>query len=122
MMLKERRPAGEMEEEILELTEVVAITQGERGSTIHVTEGTWEVPVVSPRRLADPTGVGDAYRAGFITGMCRGLPWVTVGRMGSLAAAYVLEEHGTQRHHYTVDGFRQRYLETFGSSSDLERL
>jgi adenosine kinase len=117
-----KNQTGLSEEEILELTEVVVITQGERGSTIRVTEGTWEVPVVSPRRLADPTGVGDAYRAGFITGMCRGLPWVTVGRMGSLAAAYVLEEHGTQRHHYTVDGFRQRYLETFGSASELEGL
>jgi adenosine kinase len=115
-----KKQTGLSEEEILELTEVVVITLGERGSTIRTAEGTWEVPVVSPRRLADPTGVGDAYRAGFITGMCRDLPWETVGRMGSLAAAYVLEEHGTQRHQYTSDGFRQRYQETFGDASDLE--
>ncbi len=69
--------------------------------------------------MADPTGVGDAYRAGFITGMCRALPWDVVGRMGSLAAAYVLEEHGTQRHRYTLDSFRQRYRETFDDALEL---
>jgi adenosine kinase len=119
-MIKKQTGLGD--DEILDLTEVVVITLGERGSTIRTSEGIWDVPVVSPRRLADPTGVGDAYRAGFITGLCRGLPWETVGRIGSLAAAYVLEEHGTQRHHYTLDGFRQRYLETFGNALELEVL
>jgi len=77
---------------------------------------------VPPRRLADPTGVGDAYRAGLITAMCHGLPWETAGRMGSLAATYALEEHGTQLHHFTVDSFIRRYDECFGDSSALEVL
>ena len=105
--------------EIQELIEVVIVTCGERGSTVHTAEDAWEIPIVPPRRIADPTGVGDAYRAGFITGMCQGLPWDVVGRMGSLAAAYVLEEHGTQRHHYSLDGFRERYRETFGGELNL---
>jgi adenosine kinase len=117
-----RKQMGLSAEEIQGLTEVVVITRGERGSTVRTHQGEWEIPVVPPRRVADPTGVGDAYRAGFITGMCKGLPWDTVGRMGSLAAAYVLEEHGTQRHHYTLDGFCQRYGEVFGDASRLEPL
>ena len=109
-----KKQTGLSDEEIQELTEVVVITRGERGSVVRTCDGTWDIPIVSPRRIADPTGVGDAYRAGFITGMCHGLPWDVVGRMGSLAAAYVLEEHGTQRHRYSPEGFRQRYRETFG--------
>jgi adenosine kinase len=114
-----KKQTGLSNGETLELTGAVVITCGERGSIVRTSEGTWEVPVAPPRRIADPTGVGDAYRAGLITGMCQRLPWEVVGRMGSLAAAYVLEEHGTQRHRYSLDGFRQRYRETFGEVLDL---
>jgi adenosine kinase len=114
-----KKQTGLSDEEIQRLTEVVAITRGERGSVVRTCDGTWEIPIASPRRLADPTGVGDAYRAGFITGMCCALPWDVVGRIGSLAAAYVLEEHGTQRHRYSLDSFCQRYRETFGGVLDL---
>ena len=119
-MIKNR--TGLNDDELQRLTEVVVVTRGERGSTIRTAEGTWEIPSVPPRRLADPTGVGDAYRAGFITGMCRNLPWDVVGRLGSLAATYALEEHGTQRHHYSLDSFIRRYRDTFGDSSALETL
>jgi adenosine kinase len=114
-----KKQTGLTDEQIQNLTEVVVITRGERGSTVCTVGDRWDIPVVPPRRVADPTGVGDAYRAGFITGMCRGLPWPVVGRMGSLAAAYVLEEHGTQRHRYLLESFRQRYHETFGQALDL---
>jgi adenosine kinase len=114
-----KKQTGLTEEEIQTLTEVVIITRGERGSTVRTVEDRWDIPVVPPRRVADPTGVGDAYRAGLITGMCQGLPWPVVGRMGSLAAAYVLEEHGTQRHRYSLESFRQRYYEVFGHTLDL---
>ncbi len=114
-----KKQTGLSEGEIQELAEVVVITRGERGSVVRTCQGTWEIPIAPPRRIADPTGVGDAYRAGFITGMCRALPWDVVGRMGSLAAAYVLEEHGTQRHRYTLDSFRQRYRETFDDALEL---
>jgi adenosine kinase len=119
-MIKNR--TGLSDDEIQQLTEIVVITRGERGSTIRTGEDTWEIPAVPPRRVADPTGVGDAYRAGFITGMCRGLSWDSVGRMGSLAATYVLEEHGTQRHHYSLGDFIQRYRETFADAAELELL
>jgi adenosine kinase len=114
-----KKQTGLNDEQIQKLAEVVVITRGERGSTVRTSEGVWEIPIVPPRRVADPTGVGDAYRAGFITGMCQSLPWEVVGRMGSLAATYVLEEHGTQRHRYSLERFCQRYREAFGDELDL---
>ncbi len=117
-----KKQTGLSTSQIQELTEIVVVTQGERGSAVHTSEGVLEIPSVPPRRVADPTGVGDAYRAGFITGMCRGLPWLAAGRMGSLAATYVLEEHGTQRHRYTLDSFCQRYYETFDDETAFELL
>ena len=117
-----RKQTGLGESGIGGMVEVLVITCGEQGSTIKTGRETHAIPSVPPRRLADPTGVGDAYRAGLITGMCHGLPWETAGRMGSLAATYALEEHGTQRHQFTVDGFIRRYDECFGDSSALEVL
>jgi adenosine kinase len=114
-----KKQTGLSDEAIRKLTEVVVITRGERGSTVCTAEGEWDIPIAKPRRIADPTGVGDAYRAGFITGMCRGLSWDVVGRMGSLAAVYVLEEHGTQRHRLPLDNFCRRYHEMFGETLDL---
>lgn len=105
---------------IQDMTEVVVVTRGEHGSTIYAAEGTWDIPIVPPRRVADPTGVGDAYRAGFITGLCNHLTWDVVGRMGSLAATYVLEEHGTQRHRYSLTSFERRYGEVFGGELPLD--
>jgi adenosine kinase len=113
-----KKQTGLSDQRIQALVEVVVVTRGEWGSTITAADGTWEIPAAEPRRLADPTGVGDAYRAGFITGMCHGLPWEVTGRMGSLAATYVLEEHGTQRHRYTLDSYARRYRETFGEGLD----
>ena len=119
-MIKKRTGLGD--EEIGQWVEVSVITLGEGGSTIRADGEVYHIPIVPPRRLVDPTGVGDAYRAGLITGMCHDMPWETVGRLGSLAATYVLEEHGTQRHHYTLENFAHRYvdfLETVGFGASL---
>ena len=117
-----KKQTGLSDDDLQQLTETVVITRGERGSTIRSAEESWEIPGVLPRRIADPTGVGDAYRAGFITGMCCGLSWDSVGRIASLAATYVLEEHGTQRHRYSLESFSQRFYEVFGSDLDLASL
>jgi adenosine kinase len=117
-----KKQTGLSADEIQALTEVVVVTCGERGSTVRTADGIWEIPSVPPRRVADPTGVGDAYRAGFMTGMRLGLAWDVAGCIGSLAATYVLEEHGTQRHHYSVESFSRRYCETFGDTLDFRLL
>jgi adenosine kinase len=102
------------------LPEVTIMTRGEAGSVIYADETSIEVPGVPPEPLAEPTGVGDAYRAGVIKGLIHCLPWELVGRIGSLAATYVLEQHGTQEHAYTREEFTERYSRVFGPDARLE--
>ena len=108
--------------ELSDLTEVLIVTKGEHGSTIMVEGDQIDVPAVAPVQIADPTGVGDAYRAGIIKGLVHGLPWNITGRMASMAATYVIEHHGTQTHSYTVEDFAERYCNQFGPSEELEAL
>lgn len=110
------------EAELLALPQSAIITRGEEGSTIYADDQTLEIPVVPPEPLADPTGVGDAYRAGVIKGVLRGYPWQTVGRLATLAATYALEQHGTQNHHYTLREFADRYRLVFGHTPELDDL
>lgn len=115
-----RNKSGLSEEELLALPEVTIVTRGERGSTIYVEGEALHVPVVQPKPLVEPTGVGDAYRAGVIKGILRNLPWTTTGRIAALAATYVLEQHGTQNHRYSLTEFIARYRAVFGDTPDLE--
>jgi len=117
-----KKQTGWSEDAIRDSVEILVVTRGERGSTICVAGQVYEIPSIPPHRLADPTGVGDAYRAGFITAMRYHLPWLSVGRVASLAATYVLEEHGTQRHRYTLSSFVRRYVEVFDEDGALEML
>jgi adenosine kinase len=110
------------DEELLSLPDITIITQGEEGSTIHVEGLVLHIPVVPPEPLAEPTGAGDAYRGGIIKGMLRGYPWEITGRIAALAATYVLEQYGTQNHHYTLHEFAERYRQAFGDTPDLEIL
>jgi adenosine kinase len=99
----------------LNCAQVLIITRGEHGSAIETREQRYEIPAVLTTRPIDPTGVGDAYRAGLIRGLALGLPWDTIGRMAALAATYVMENHGPQNHHYTREEFTQRYRTQFGN-------
>jgi adenosine kinase len=110
------------EGDIADQVEVLVITRGEHGSTIY-TQGTRvDIPIVPPARLADPTGVGDAYRAGLIKGLALHAPWEVAGRMGAVAAAYVLEEKGSQTHRYTQDEFVTRYRQHFDDAGLLDEM
>lgn len=117
-----KNQTGLTDSQLQAMVEVTVITRGEEGSTIYTNGSAVEIPIVPTRRLADPTGMGDAYRAGFITGMCYGFDWEISGRMGALAATYVLEEHGTQRHHYTIPQFIERFDAHFGDAFPLARM
>jgi adenosine kinase len=99
----------------LKCAQILIITRGAAGSTILTREQHYDVPAVLTARPIDPTGVGDAYRAGLIRGMALDLPWDTIGRMAALAATYVLENHGPQNHQYTREEFVQRYRTQFGN-------
>ncbi len=116
-MLKNK--TGWSDHQIAAQTRVLIVTLGEKGSTIHADGKVIDIPAVPARRQADPTGIGDAYRAGIIKGYLHSMPWEISGRLGSLAATYVLEEHGTQNHRYTYDEFVARFREAFGNEHRL---
>jgi adenosine kinase len=116
------------ESQLLDRVEAIIVTQGEEGSTIlsRQTETgdvrRLEVPTAKPRATYDPTGVGDAYRAGLIKGLVRGYSWEVTGRVASLAAVYVLEHPGPQPQPYTHQEFVRRYRENFGDTPELTDL
>ena len=90
------------------------VTRGAEGSWIFADSTRHEIPVARAAQLADPTGCGDAYRAGLLCGLQRGLDWPTTGRIASLAGALKIESHGTQRHHYDWAQFAVRFHDNFG--------
>ena len=108
-----RQKTGMGERDILEQATTLIITRGEHGSSV-LSGGSWvDVPAVTPNRIVDPTGVGDAYRGGLMKGLAIGLPCETAARLGSVAAAYALEHLGGQSHSYTRQEFTIRYGEHF---------
>jgi adenosine kinase len=117
-----RNKTGLSDDELLALPETAIITRGEQGSTIHLGGQTLFIPIVPAEPLVEPTGVGDAYRAGIIKGMLHRFSWETTGRIAALAATYVLEQNGTQNHTYTLDEFVARYRRVFGEAPELKDL
>jgi adenosine kinase len=111
-MIQEK--TGRDAEALLELSETVVVTRGEQGSTIMTRDGQVDVPAAKARRVLDPTGAGDAYRAGLLRGLVRGNAPEQYGRVAALAAVYAVEEYGTQAHAYTPAEFAERYRDAFG--------
>jgi len=98
------------------------LTLGAEGARIWSDEGVYDIPVVPPERTDDPTGVGDAFRAGLVKGLALGLSWDLAGRMGALAATYDLEQPGAQSHYYTLAEFVARFRQSFNDEGMLDRL
>jgi adenosine kinase len=98
---------------------IVAVTRGAAGSELHSPQGVTVIPAAPVSEVLDPTGAGDAYIAGLVTGFRAGASPDVAGRMGSLAAAYVVEQHGPQRHRFDMAGFNERYAAAFGSTLSL---
>jgi adenosine kinase len=90
------------------------ITRGAQGSEIHAHGRSIRIPPVAPARVVDPTGAGDAYRAGFIYGLTRGLDWETTGRVASLMGSIKVAHHGTQTHAADAADIGARFLQAFG--------
>lgn len=108
--------------DIEKTVELLVVTLGEKGAVVKSKGQTYNIPVVPAERIVDPTGVGDAFRGGFLRGYHLGLDLQTCGQMGALAATYVLEQKGTQNHHYTLDEFVKRYREHFNDHGVLDVL
>jgi len=100
--------------DIVAQVEALIVTRGPAGSTIHTRTGTLTVPVLQPKAVVDPTGCGDAYRAGLIHGLLRGLDWQTTGRIASLMGSIKIESRGPQNYEFTWAEFDRRYKDHFG--------
>jgi adenosine kinase len=117
-----QKKTGLDQAQLLDRVDVIVVTLGERGSRITAPEGEFLVPVARPDAILEPTGVGDAYRAGLLVGLVRRFPWPVTGRIAALAAAYVIEHPSPQPLPYTIEGFVERYRDNFGDTPEVEEL
>jgi adenosine kinase len=105
---------GCSEDELFSRCDAVVITRGVKGSVIHSGSEKIEIPPVPASKVVDPTGCGDAYRAGLMAGRARGFSFEIAGRMASLLGSYQVEVEGTQNLVLDLDEFRARYKREFG--------
>lgn len=98
--------------------DAIIVTRGSEGSRIYHKDGITEIPVVEADELKDPTGCGDAYRAGLLYGLMNDMDWETTGRIASLMGSIKIAHAGTQNHSFTKDEFYALYKEAFDTSLD----
>jgi adenosine kinase len=110
-MMQER--TGLSADEITEQVEALIITRGGEGSHIYTKDKRHEIPSVKPEEINDPTGCGDAYRAGLLYGLINEFDWATIGRIASLMGSIKIAQHGTQNHYFTLDEFKELFKENF---------
>jgi adenosine kinase len=108
-----QQKTGWTEQDVTQRVQALIVTRGAHGSVIHTQGGPIEIPCAKPKAVVDPTGCGDAYRAGLIHGLLNGLDWQTTGRIASLMGALKIESLGTQNHTFTAAEFRQRLAVAF---------
>ncbi|MGE0712905.1 MAG: carbohydrate kinase family protein [Planctomycetota bacterium] len=101
-------------DELLELCEAIVVTLGEQGSRVHTREGQVEVPAAPVGSVLDPTGAGDAFRGGLIKGITSGAGWEEACRLGSLVAAYCIEQQGTTAYTFGREEFAERFEAAYG--------
>ena len=105
---------GLSEADIAAKLKALVVTKGAKGSLIYADGKTHEIPTGNPSALSDPTGCGDAFRAGLIYGLQQGYDWETTGRIASLMGTIKIERPGTQNHRFTMDEFKARFAKEFG--------
>lgn len=101
--------------QLLELTPTLIVTQGDQGSQVFEGGERHQIPALPPRQVVDPTGAGDAYRAGLIKSLTRGLPWPEAACLGAAVASFAVEKAGTQEHRFTLAEVAERYAQAFGA-------
>jgi adenosine kinase len=105
---------GWSEAEIAGKVKAYIATRGPKGAVIYADGKTYDVPPAHERRVTDPTGCGDAFRAGLIFGIERGCDWMTIGRIGNLMGALKVEHPGTQNQRFDYDEFAEQFKQQFG--------
>jgi adenosine kinase len=109
------KKTGKTGDDVFDLVDLAAVTLGGEGSKLlRRGEPEISIPAAKIGEFRDPTGAGDAFRAGFVAGLQRGFDLEVCGRMGSVASAFVVEQNGTQVHTYSRQDFAERYAANFG--------
>lgn len=101
-------------ESLANKAKALIITLGAQGSVIYADGKKFEIPSVKPKEIVDPTGCGDAYRAGLLYGIVNNLDWQTAGQLGSLMGSLKISQRGGQNHQFSRDEIDQYYFERFG--------
>ncbi len=101
-------------ERISDDVDAVVVTRGGEGSVVYIDRRAIPIPAAKPDKVVDPTGCGDAYRAGVIFGLLENYDWETIGAIASLMGAIKVERAGTQNHVFQMEAFRQRFFDNFG--------
>ncbi len=117
-----QKATGMSQKDILDHVAFLVVTLGEKGTSIFAGDDLIEIPVVRTPKIADPTGVGDAFRGGFLYGYSRGYDLPFCGRLGSLSATYCLEASGPQGQYYTPKEYVARFREHFDDGGLLDEL
>ncbi len=115
-----QKRTGLTAEEIKAITYFSVVTLGEAGSIIYHGEKELRIPVVTPNQITDPTGVGDAFRGGFLSGYAHGWDLETCGQMGAVTATFCLEQEGPQGHSFTLSEMVNRFREHFDDQGKLD--
>ena len=102
-------------ESLADKAKALIVTLGAQGSVIYANGKQFEIPCVQPKEIVDPTGCGDAYRAGLLYGIANNLDWQTTGQLGSLMGALKIAQRGGQNHRISRDEIDQYYFENFGT-------
>jgi adenosine kinase len=109
-------------QEMLKHVKVLVVTRGKEGATLYTDGEEIFIPTVPEREIVDPTGVGDAFRGGFLAGYSHGWDWKLCGEIGALAAVYCLEHRGPQSHSFTRRDFVERFRYHFEDDGRLDEL
>jgi len=109
-----QQKTGLSENDLKGLTDTLVVTKGEEGSDIVLADARKSIPAAKASQVLDPTGAGDAYRAGLIKGLSLNLPWSAAARLGAAIASFAVEQQGTQEHRVSRTDFWQRYTQNFG--------
>lgn len=116
-MLKDR--TGLSFDELAGRVSALVVTRGGEGSVIYADGDRLEIPAVDAACISDPTGCGDAYRAGLLYGLSRDWPWADTGRLAALIGARKIEHKGTQNHRFTRESLAQEFVQAFGYAVQL---
>ena len=109
-----QQKTGLTQAQVTDKVQALVVTRGAEGSVIYTKDRTWTIPCAKPKAVVDPTGCGDAYRAGLIHGLLHGLNWETTGRLASLMGAIKIESRGPQNHEFSRPQLLRRYADSFG--------